>query len=123
MDESLTETLLDLERRGWDSLCDGTGAEFYGDLMTDDGVMVLAHGAVLDRAEVVASLADAPPWDDYAIDDVRVVALGADAASLVYRGTARREGADPFVGAMTSTYVRVDGAWRIAVYTQTVVPD
>ncbi len=38
------DELLTLERRGWDSLCDGTGGEFYGGPMTDDGVMVLAHG-------------------------------------------------------------------------------
>ena len=121
MDE-LPETLLTLERRGWDSLCDGTGADVYGALMTDDGVMVLANGTVLTRDEVVASLADAPPWDGYAIDNVRLVRVAADVASLVYRGTGRREGEDPFVGAMSSTYVRHGDDWRLALYTQTVLP-
>src|SRR5690606_1883724 len=63
------DELLTLERRGWDSLCDGTGGEFYGDLMTDDGVMVLAHGFALPRDAVVASLGDAPPWAGYEIRD------------------------------------------------------
>ncbi len=119
MDESLTETLLHLERRGWDSLCDGTGADVYGALMTEDGVMVLANGMVMTREDVVASLAEAPTWDDYSVEDVRVVGVGDGAASLVYRGTARREGQDPFTGAMTSTYVRTPDGWRLAVYTQT----
>src|SRR5699024_11517843 len=33
------DTLVRLERRGWDSLCDGTGGSYYGALMTDDGLM------------------------------------------------------------------------------------
>lgn len=118
---TIHDELLDLERRGWDSLCDSTGAEFYGALLTDDGVMVLAGGMVLDRDAVVASLADAPPWSRYELDDVRVVGLGPDAAALVYRGTAYREEVGPFVAAMASTYRRLDGAWRLALYQQTVV--
>ena len=50
-----------LERAGWDALCAGTGSDYYGRLMTEDGVMVLAHGAVLDRDAVAASLDEAPP--------------------------------------------------------------
>ncbi len=46
----LQDTLMKLERQRWDSLCDGTGAEFYGRVMAEDGVMVLANGAVMDRA-------------------------------------------------------------------------
>ena len=114
------DELLDLERRGWDSLCDGTAATFYGQLLTDDGLMVLAGGMVLDRDAVVASLADAPPWSRFELSDERVVDLGEDAAALVYRGVAHRDGEAPFVAAMTSMYRRVDGAWRLAVYQQTV---
>src|SRR3954467_4740460 len=55
-DDELTRTLLDLEHRGWESLRDGSGADFYGALMTEDGVMVLANGGVADREAVVESL-------------------------------------------------------------------
>ena len=65
--------LLELEHQGWSSLGDRSGADFYGRLMTPDGVMVLAHGQVLDRAEVVTSLNDAPPWRTYEISDERLV--------------------------------------------------
>ncbi len=121
--DELTETLLRIERRGWDSLCDGTGGDVYGRLMTEDAVMVLAHGVVLDRDGVVASLADAPAWRTYRIDDVRLVPCGSGAVALVYRGSAYREADQPaFVGLMTSVYQRVDGDWRLAVYQQTPVP-
>ncbi|MBA3294373.1 MAG: nuclear transport factor 2 family protein, partial [Geodermatophilaceae bacterium] len=68
----LEDTLMKLERQGWDSLCDGTGAEFYGRVMTEDGLMVLANGAVMDRDAVVEALGQAPPWRTYEISDVRL---------------------------------------------------
>lgn len=117
----LIDELLDLERRGWDSLCDGTGADVYGDLMTDDGLMLLVGAGVMDRATVIRSLADSPTWDDYAITDERVVDLGEHAAALVYVGTAHRGDEAPFRAAMASTYVREDGAWRLALYQQTAL--
>ena len=57
--------LLELEHRGWRSLCSSTGADFYGEIMTEDGVMVLSHGFVLSRPQVIESLNDAPPWSGY----------------------------------------------------------
>ena len=114
------QVLLDLERRGWDSLCNGTGSAFYGDLMTDDGLMVLADGSVMDRDAVVASLEHAPPWQSYDIDDPRVVDAGDGTAAVVYVGTGYRDGDQPaFVGVMSSVYVRRDGTWRLALYQQT----
>ena len=111
--------LMDLEHRGWRSLCDGTGDAVYGELMTDDALMVLAHGRVLDRRAVVASLDGAPPWASYAIEHARVVPMGGDAAALVYLGTAVREDGVPFVAWMTSVYVRRDGGWGLALHQQT----
>ncbi|GAA1763844.1 MULTISPECIES: nuclear transport factor 2 family protein [Streptomonospora] len=120
---SLKAELLELEHRGWRSLCDGTGSEVYGSLMTEDGVMVLAHGEVFDRPTVVASLRHAPPWSGYEITDERLVGLGPGSAALVYRATAYRE--DPgseFTALMSSAYTRRDGTWRLALYQQTPVP-
>ena len=63
----------------------------------------------------------APTWDSYDVGDVRLVTTGRDGAALVYRGTARRDGEDDVVCVMSSVYVRVNGAWRLALYTQTPV--
>lgn len=113
-----------IERAGWDALSRGDAAEFYDRVMTDDGVMVLANGMVMDRAQVVGALGQSPPWASYELDDVRVVPVGSDTAALVYRGTAHRDGGDPpVVAAMTSVYVRQAGEWRLALYTQTPIPD
>lgn len=122
MDESLYNELLALEHRGWQSLCDGDGAQFYGDLMTADAVMILAHGFAFDRSAVIESFADAPPWDSYEIADPTVISLGDDQAILRYTGTGRRGTDDDFVALMGSVYVRVAGTWRLAHYQQTPIP-
>lgn len=122
-DQETREILLNLERRGWDSLCDSTGDVFYGEVMTDDAVMVLANGEVMDRATVVAALGKAPPWRTYEINDVRCVDVGADSVALVYVGSAYREDSKPaFVGLMSSVYVRQGTRWGLALYQQTPRP-
>ena len=121
MEDNLTRDLLSLEHRGWQALCDGTGAAIYGGLMTDDAVMILAHGQALDRDAVVESLEHAPPWDSYAISHPTVVSLGTDIAMLRYTGTGRRDGEPDFVALMASIYVRVGATWRLAHYQQTPV--
>jgi hypothetical protein len=112
-----------LEDAGWRSLCSGTGGDFYGRVMTADGLMVLAHGQVLDRQAAVDSLNGAPPWRHYEIADERLIVLGEHQAALVYTGRAYREGPEAaFTALMSSTYVRREGAWRLALYQQTPVP-
>jgi hypothetical protein len=111
--------LLDLEHAGWKALCDGTGDRFYGDIMGDDALMVLANGMVMDRDTVASALGQSPPWARYEISDVRVVEIGADTAALVYTGTGwRDETEEPFVGAMSSVYHRTADGWRLALYQQ-----
>lgn len=116
------EGLLQLEHEGWASLCEGSGAGFYGDLMTADGVMVLINGMIMSRPEVIASLDGAPTWDSYSLDYVQRIGLGEGAAALVYRATASRAASDDLVAAMSSIYRLVDGRPRLAVYQQTGVP-
>jgi hypothetical protein len=122
-DDDVKATLVKIERQGWDSLCDGTGGDFYGSLMASDAVMVLANGAVMDRTSVVASLEQAPAWRTYTMDEVRLIRSGVDSAALVYVGTAFREGDEPaFTGVMSSVYRRIDDVWRLVLYQQTPLP-
>ena len=119
----MTATLLEIERRGWDSLCSGTGGDFYGALMTADAVMVVANGAVMDRDAVIESLEHAPPWRTYSIDDARLIRSGSECFVLVYRGTAFRGGRRAGIRRhMSSVYRRMDGGWRLALYQQTPMP-
>lgn len=107
-----------MEHRGWRSLLDGSGAHSYGQLMTDDGVMVLAHGQVFDRQDVIDSLNEALSWRTNEIDHEPLVSLGDDEAALVYRSQADREGAEPAFAALMTSVV----AWALASYQQTTTP-
>lgn len=115
------DELLQLERRGWDSLCRGTGGEFYGRIMTPTAVMVLANGVVLDRDAVAASLDEAPPWREYSIEEPRLVELDERSAVLVYTGAASREDGE-FRALMSSVYTRTGDQWQLALYQQTPLP-
>lgn len=121
-DQQLLEELLELERAGWRALCESAGDRFYGNVMTDDALMVLANGAVMDRDAVTAALGQAPPWRSFELSDPRAIRAGSDSAALVYVGRAERDGADePFVGAMSSVYRRTPDGWRLVLYQQTAV--
>lgn len=123
MTDDLVDTLLELERAGWDSLCDSTGSEFYGATMLADAVMVLANGMVMDRETVVKALSDAPPWHRYEISDVRCIPIDDGNAVLVYTGTAHRDGTQPaFRAVMSSVYHRTADGWRLGLYQQTQIP-
>jgi hypothetical protein len=122
-DNVIVDLLLELERAGWDSLCNGTGWQFYGGVMLPHAVMVLANGMVMDRDTVVSALSESPPWRAYDIADVRLISIDDDNAALVYTGTAYRDGDEPaFVGAMSSLYHRTEDGWKLALYQQTQIP-
>jgi hypothetical protein len=115
------QMLLALEREGWDTLCVGTGAAFYGAIMTEDAVMVIAGGAALDRQTVLDSLKTAPTWDTFTIEHPTLVRVAPDAAAIVYRARAQRDGDPEFVATMSSVYRHDDSGWRLALYQQTPV--
>lgn len=114
------DTLLALEKAGWNSLTNQTGGTFYGGMMTDNGVMILVNGMVMDRDTVAGGLNQAPPWDSYEITEPRLVPLNDTAATLIYRSTSRR-GDNTFEALMSSTYVLIDGSPKLAVYQQTTI--
>lgn len=113
------QELVELERAGWQSLCDGSGSEFYASLMTHDALMILADGMTMTREAVAEALRYAPPWASFSIADPQLVSPRDDVAILVYVGTGFRDEGDAFTAAMSSTYVREASGWRLALYQQT----
>ncbi len=117
------EELLELENSGWRSLCESQGGSFYGNLMTQDGLFVLINGMTMTRDAVASLLDGAPAWLSYEITDAQMIDLGNDAATLVYRSASSRDDLpEPFRALNASTYRRVDGAARLALYQQTPAP-
>jgi hypothetical protein len=114
--------LIDLERSAWKALSTSgeEAAAFYERVLADDVVMLLPGGMVIDdRAQVIASM-QGEPWASFELSDERVLALGDGAALVAYRGRARRGEVD-YTALFNSTYVRVDGDWRMALHQQTPI--
>ena len=117
-----TEELIRLEHDAWTALSTSgeAAADFYGEVLADEVLMLLPGPMVIDdRAEVVASM-NGPSWKSFALSDERVVPLGPDAAIVAYRAHAER-GDMVYDALLNSTYVRQDGAWRLVLHQQTPV--
>lgn len=114
----LEQTLIGLERAGWAALATGTGVQFYADTFVDTGLMVLPVG-VFGKTDALHGLAAAPPWATFDLQHLRVLPLTDDVASVLYTAEAQRPGQPLYRAAMSSTYVKRDGTWKLALYTQT----
>jgi hypothetical protein len=116
------QELLDLERRGWEALSTSgeAAAALYEEVLADEVLMLFPGGMVMDdRSQIVASMTG-PPWQSFEISDERVLPPSGSAAVVAYRGTAVRGGAD-YTALFNSTYIRQEGAWRLALHQQTPV--
>jgi hypothetical protein len=117
---STSSELVELERSAWTALATSgeVAAQFYERVLSDDVLMLLPGGMVIDdRAEVIESMRGAP-WDGFELADERVLQLDDDCAIVAYRATARRKDVE-YTGLFNSTYVRRSGEWHLALHQQT----
>jgi hypothetical protein len=117
-DARLYDLLLGLEREGWEALSSGQGGMYYREHLTENALMAFAFG-VMTRQEAIEAMHSASPWSMFEIHDPRVVALTADSGVLAYRAVAQRSGEAPYFAFISSTFVRVGGAWKLAFHQQT----
>ena len=115
---ALTETLLELEAAFWRA---AGSRERYEQNLAADAVHVFPGWGVTERDRAVSAAADAAPWDEFNIEDPRLVELSEDVAALVYTARAVR-GENPYVAAMRSVYRREAGTWRLVLHQQTPLP-
>lgn len=113
--------LIDLERAAWAALCTSGDAatKFYDEVLARDVLMLFPGPMVIDdRQQVVSSMGQAD-WSGFDLKDERVLPLGDDGAVVAYEVVATRPGADDYHALLNSTYVREDGAWKLALHQQT----
>ncbi|WP_336213797.1 nuclear transport factor 2 family protein [Nonomuraea sp. LPB2021202275-12-8] len=118
---SIEHELRELEEKGWAAISVGNG-DFYRELVTDRTVCVEPDG-LQTGAELAADIdANKSPFDDYTLEDVKVLPLGAESALITYRATVRLNAADfSFQLYMTSVYERAGNAWKLLFHQQTPV--
>ena len=119
---TVREGLLGLERAAWGALAsDGEAAAgFYREVLADEVLMLLPGGLVIDdRTEVIDSMRGAP-WSSFELADERVIELSDTSAVVVYQAIARRQGSE-YQAWFSSTYIRRNGAWKLALHQQTPI--
>jgi RNA polymerase sigma factor (sigma-70 family) len=121
-DKGLRETLLGLEKAGWEAL-KGKKRRAAAAALADDFVAVLADGGRLNRAGFLKLLADLTVTD-YSLSDVALTRLTPDAAVLTYQVrtdyTYKGEAAKETVR-VSSAWARRDGRWVNVLYHETRV--
>jgi len=118
---TLEEQLVAIERKLWKN-----DAVLYEENLIDEALLVFAETGVITRDVAIDAIreenAKGRRWADVAFDDMRTLQLGADAALLTYKATARWEGETAkMVALCTSAYVLRNNAWKLALHQQTAI--
>ncbi len=114
--DDLPARLLREENAGWHAVLRGEGGAHFQREMTDDALMIVPEG-VLNRGQVAAHFEQVPTWDSYAIHQPAIIRLGERAGIVVYKATARRDDTVTEL-AISTTYLFVNGGWRVAARQQ-----
>ncbi len=117
------QDLIELEKQGWHALSSEpeVSKEFYRSILRDDAIMLFPGGTLIDGKEkILASLA-AQPCRSFQIEEPQVLSLAENTGVLIYRVYACREGSDPYIALISSTYVLIDNAWKLVFHQQTPV--
>ena len=124
-EERLTELkdkLRELELEGWQAVAEYRACGFYSNRLTDDGLLVLPDGSVLDKWEAaVSALNGEETWTSYRIEDERMVLLSAGCAALTYTASAQIFEEPEYRAVVTSVFVRRGDDWLIALRQETPV--
>lgn len=112
------EQIMEIEESFWENSGD---QGFYEDHVADNGRFVLSMG-VMDKDEVVASMADADPWESFEIHDPTQVEINDGVVGLVYEGTGRRDaGSDDYRANILSVYKKTGDQWQLILHQQTPI--
>jgi hypothetical protein len=118
----LKDKLREFEMEGWQAVSEYRGCGFYSNRLTDDGLLVLPDGSVLDKWEAaVSALNGDETWASYHFEDERIVLLSPGCASLTYTASAQMLGEPEYRAVVTSVYVRRGDDWLIALRQETPV--
>ena len=117
------QDLIRLEQQSWQALSSTNkeAKQFYTSLLTDDALMLFPGGMRLEGKVSILDSIGAQPWQTFELEAPRVLSLSKDVGVVVYKVTAQREGHDPYAALISSTYIFLEGQWKLALHQQTPV--
>lgn len=115
------QDLMELENQGWQALTiiGEASKKFYSAVLHDDATIVFAGGIRISGKEKILESLATQPWKSFQIEDPQVISLSENAGVFMYRVTAQREGSEPYIALISSTYVLKDGMWKLILHQQT----
>lgn len=114
----LKETLMALEQQFWEA-SSAADVKLIRGYLTDDALIAGVFG-VLDKETMIAGAKGQPPFVFWQIEDEpELLQLTENSAVVTYKATAQREGCEPFIVQMSSTYINRNRAWKLAFHHQT----
>lgn len=98
------------------------GVEAYEKHMADPCIMVFGPTGILNRQQILETLAQAPRWSHVDMTETTLAAPDDSAVLVIaYRAGARRDGAEPYRALCSSTYLVVKGAPLLVQHQQTPI--
>jgi hypothetical protein len=115
------QDLIELEEQGWQALSSELEAskKFYSSVLRDDAIMLFPCGMLIHGKEKILESLATQPWKSFQIEEMQAISLSDNAGVLLYKVTAQREGSNPYVALISSTYVLSDGTWKLVLHQQT----
>jgi len=115
---TIQDELLKIERGFWTG-----GADFYRQNLDDLCVTVFTEMAgTFKRDEIAGMITDTDRWRDLKLDVKGFLEPAPGFAILTYRVKATRKNNDAYAAAVTSGYVKRNGAWKMVLHQQTPLP-
>lgn len=107
-----TNQILAIEKGFWTKADDPA---YFREHVADGGLSVIEPMGFVEKQQAIEFAAD-KPWTGVEMLDVEVRQMTPDCVILAYHGRGQHDGDEkPYQGSIASTYLRIDGAWRLAL--------
>jgi hypothetical protein len=115
---TIQDELLGIERGFWSG-----GADYYRQNLDDLCVTVFTEMAgTFKKNEIAGMITETDRWRDLKLDVKGCLEPAPGFGVLTYTVKATRKNNDPYTAAVTSAYVKRNGAWKMVLHQQTPLP-
>jgi hypothetical protein len=107
-----TDTVLGIEKGFW---TEADNPSYFEEHVAEEGLSVIEPMGFIEKQQAIQWPAE-KPWDAVEMLDVQVRQMTPDCVILAYHGRGRRDGDEkPYQGSIASTYIRIEGNWKLAL--------
>jgi hypothetical protein len=75
--------------------------------------MVFPGGIRISGKEQILESFSSQPWESFQIMEPNVLSIDESVKTITYKVTAKRPNSDPYHAIISSTYVKIEDAWKL----------